>query len=199
VTEEIERPEMRSATWAEIEAEVDEGGYRAGFVNVFLEYRGAILDDMPLDARGRPEVVNQSNFARHFGIANSTFHRWLCDFGGDEFELKGERKQKADEAKGRQKSKASRKNQDAVAQEVRRKVASSVGDFKDKLQVHRSDSNLWWIDCQILLEWEGPAPERAKAMDEYLKFLDEEAEALQRVREQLLSARVEIDATDEAA
>ena len=195
----IERPEIRSATWAEIEAEVDEGGYRAGFVKVFLEYRGAVLDDMPLDGKGRPEVVNQSNFPRHFGIAISTFHRWLGQFGGEEFEPAGERKEKADQAKARQKDKAKKKDQDAVAQQVRTKVATSIGDFRDKLDVHRADSNYWWIDCQILLEWDGPAPERKRAIDQYLEFLDEEADALERVRHKLLQASVDIDSDDEAA
>lgn len=187
-----------STTWAEIEAVVDDGGYREGFVKVFLEFRGAVLDDMPLDARGRPEVVNQSNFAKHFGIAISTFHRWLTEFGGDEFALAGERKEKADAAKDRQKEKASKKDREAMAQQIRRKVAEVREDFADKAAVHRSDLNLWCIDIATLLQWDD-SPDKAKLAETYLDLLDTEVEALERLRNELLSWRTHWDASDGTA
>lgn len=188
-----DKDRWQSTSWAEIEAAVDEGGYRAGFVRVFLQFRGAVLDDMPLDGKGRPEVVNQSNFAKHFGISVSTFHRWLGEHGGEEFAVKGERKEKADAAKERQRTKTSQKDRDSVAQEVRRMVASSAEDFKNKVDVRRSDSNLFWIDAQTLLEWDAPPHEKGKVVDAWLRQLDEEAAALERYREKLLEARTELD------
>jgi hypothetical protein len=193
-----ERPEVQSTTWDEIEAVVDDRGYRAGFVAVFLEFRGAILDDEPIDARGRPAVVNQSNFARHFGIAVSTFHRWLTEHGGPEFALEGERKEKAEAAKGRQQQKAQKKDRDAVAQQVRRKVAEAPQDFKDKAAVHAADLNLWCLDLHALAEFED-GPEKARLVDEYLDLLDDEVKALESMREGLLSWRTEWDATDGTA
>lgn len=187
-----DRSERRSTTWAEIEAVVDDGGYRAGFVRVFLEFQGAILDDEPLDAKARPAVVNQSNFARHFGIAISTFHRWLGEFApGEGF---GPREPaKAAAAKERQKTKAKKKNLDAEQADVRRRVASERKDFAEKCAVRRCDSNLWFIDLHCLLEWEPPtAAEKAAAMDEVLAVLDEEAEALDRFRETLLEERTRL-------
>lgn len=195
---EREHKEVQSTTWDEIDSLVDEGGYRAGFVAVFLEFRGAVLDDMPVDARGRPEVVNQSNFAKHFGIAVSTFHRWLSEHGGPEFALAGERKEKADEAKDRQKAKARKKDRDAVAQAVRRKVADAPEDFRDKVAVHRADLNLWCIDLHSLLEWED-GPDKAKLVEQYLDQLDAETEVLDALRGRLLSWKTEWDATDGTA
>lgn len=190
--------EWMSTTWAEIEAVIDDRGYRAGFVAVFLEFRGAVLDDMPLDARGRPEVVNQSNFAKHFGIAISTFHRWLTEHGGPEFALEGERKEKAEAAKGRQKEKASKKDRDSMAQQIRRKVAAAREDFVDKAEVHRSDLNLWCIDLHSLLQWDD-GPEKAKLAEQYLDLLDAEAEAIERYRQELLSWKTAWDASDGTA
>jgi hypothetical protein len=178
--------EWVSTTWDMIDAAVDTAGYRQGFVAVFLEFRGAVLDDMPLDAKGRPEVVNQSNFARHFGIAISTFHRWLGEWGGAEFAIEGERREKAEAAKERQSAKASRKNRDAVAQEVRRKVAESREDFHDKITVRRADDGFFWIDVATLLESDLPGREKARAVDEWLAFLDEEAQAIDEARARLL-------------
>jgi hypothetical protein len=188
-----------STTWDQIDAAVDTLGYREGFVRVFLEFRGAVLDDMPLDAKGRPEVVNQSNFARHFGIAISTFHRWLSDFGGPEFALEGERKEKAEAAKDRQKDKAKKKDRDAIAQEVRRRVAQSREDFDDKLTVRRADDGFWFIDVDTLVESELPGREKAKAIERWLEFLDGEAEALGTARDKLLSALTELEAGVAAA
>jgi hypothetical protein len=193
-----ERPEIQATTWDEIDGVLDSRGFRAGFVEVFLEFRGAILDDEPLDAKGRPAVVNQSNFAKHCGIAGSTFHRWLTQHGGPEFALEGERKQKADEAKDRQKTKAKKKDRDAVAQAVRRKVADDPQDFADKAAVHRSDLNLWCIDLHSLLEWED-GPEKAKLVAKYIEQLDEEAEAIDAYRQQLLSWKTSWDAVDGTA
>jgi hypothetical protein len=190
-----ERREVQSTTWEEVEAVVDDRGYKAGFVEVFLEFRGAVLDDQPLDARGRPEVVNQSNFAKHFGIAVSTFHRWLTQFGGPEFALEGERKEKADAAKERQKTKASKKDKDAVAASVRRKVPEDPRDFVDKVAVHRADVSLWYIDLHALLEWED-GPDKAKMVEKYLEQLDAETEALDAYRLRLLAWASEYESTD---
>jgi len=188
-----------STTWDQIEAAVDTGGFREGFVRVFIEFRGAVLDDMPLDARGRPEVVNQSNFAKHFGIAVSTFHRWLSQWGGPEFALEGERKERADAAKDRQKDKASKKDRDAVAQEVRRRVAQSREDFDDKLTVRRADDQFWFIDVQTLVEAEIPGRDKAKAVERWLEFLDGEAEALATARDRLLECLTTLEAGQDAA
>lgn len=191
--------EWTSTTWEQIEAAVDEGGYREGFVLTFLEFRGAVLDDMPLDGKGRPEVVNASNFSRHFGIARSTFQRWLQDFGGDEFALAGERREKAEAAKDRQKDKARRKDRDAVAQEVRRKVAETPQDFKDKAAVRRSDTNFFHIDVATLVESDLPGREKVRAVEEWLALLDAEAEAIERARERLLAWATSAEAQDAAA
>ncbi len=193
-----ERKEVQSTTWEEVEAIIDDRGYKAGFVEVFLEFRGAVLDDQPLDSRGRPEVVNQSNFAKHFGIANSTFHRWLTQFGGPEFALKGERKEKADAAKDRQKTKASKKDKDAAAASVRRKVPERPEDFKDKVTVHQADLSLWCIDLHALLEWED-GPIKAKMVEKYLEQLDAETEALDAYRLKLLAWASEYESTDGTA
>lgn len=190
-----EHKEVRSTTWDEIEAVVDSRGYRAGFVEVFLEFRGAVLEDEPLDGKGRPVVVNQSNFARRFGIAVSTFHRWLTMYGGPEFELTGERKEKAEAAKDRQKAKAKKKDREALAQQVRRKVAVTPEDFKDKAAVHRSDLNLWCNDLHTLLEFED-GPEKARLVDAYLEEIESEVRALREYADRLLAWRTAWDATD---
>lgn len=191
----MSQDELEHTSWDEIDALVDEGGYRAGFVRVFLDVRGRILDDEPLDAKGRPEVVNQSNFAKHFGIAVSTFHRWLTEHGGPEFALEGERKEKAAAAKDRQKTKAQKKDKDAAAAAVRRKVAGAPSDFKDKAAVHTADLNLWCNDLHTLLEFDD-SPDKARLVDEYLELLDAEAEALEGYREQLLAWRTKWEASD---
>jgi hypothetical protein len=190
-----ERVDVQSTTWEEIDAVVDTRGYRAGFVDVFLEFRGAVLDDEPVDGRGRPAVVNQSNFAKHFGIAASTFHRWLTEHGGPEFELEGERKEKAQAAKGRQKEKAQKKDREALAQAVRRKVPEEPQDFVDKVAVHLSDLNLWCNDLHALIEFED-TPDKAKVVEKYLEQLDAEAEAIDRYRERLLAWKTSWDAAD---
>jgi hypothetical protein len=191
--------EWVSTTWDMIDAAVDTAGYREGFVRVFLEFRGAVLDDMPLDARGRPEVVNQSNFAKHYGIAVSTFHRWLSEWGGAEFALEGERKEKAEAAKDRQKAKASRKDRDAVAQEVRRKVAETREDYRDKLTVRRADDGFFFIDVASLLESPLPGREKSRAVEEYLAYLDEEAQAIDEARSRLLQWATSGEAEGSAA
>lgn len=195
---EREHKDIQSTTWDEIDAVVDDRGYRAGFVEVFLEFRGAILDDMPVDARGRPEVVNQSNFAKHFGISVSTFHRWLTEHGGPEFALEGERKEKAEAAKSRQKTKAAKKDRDAIAQAVRRKVPEEPQDFADKAAVHGSDLNMWCIDLNALLEFDD-GPDKAKLVGKYLELLDAETEALEAYKHKLLSWMTEWEATDGTA
>lgn len=194
---EADRPTVQSTTWEEVEAVVDDRGYRAGFVEVFLEFRGAVLDDQPLDAKGRPEVVNQTNFAKHFGIAGSTFHRWLTQHGGPEFALEGERAQKAEAAKERQSAKAKKKDKDAAAAAIRRKVPETKEDFADKAAVHRSDVNLWHNDVHALLQWED-GPDKARLVGRYLADLDAEAAALHQAREKLLSWQTGYDASDGA-
>lgn len=193
-----EHKEIQSTTWEEIDAVIDTNGYRKGFVEVFLEFRGAVLDDQPIDGRGRPEVVNQSNFAKHCGIAVSTFHRWLSEHGGEEFALSGERKEKAEAAKDRQKDKAKKKDRDAVAQAVRRKVAEEPQDFVDKAAVHRADLNLWCIDLHSLVEFDD-GPEKARLVEKYLEMLDAETEALDAMRHRLLQWKTEWDSTDGTA
>ncbi len=190
--------EWMSTTWEQIDLAVDTLGYRQGFVDVFLEFRGAVLDDCPLDARGRPEVVNQANFARHFGIAASTFHRWLTQWGGSEFELEGERKEKADAAKGRQATKATKKNRDAMAQEVRQKVAETREDFAAKRSVRKADDEFWLIDVDILLESELSTPDKAKEVERWYMALDEEVKAFQEAQEKLLAWITANDARDGA-
>lgn len=190
--------EWQSTTWDQVEAAVDTGGHREGFVKVFLEYRGAVLDDCPLDARGRPEVVNQANFARHFGIAASTFHRWLTIWGGREFELEGERKEKADEAKARQSTKASKKNRDTAAQEVRQMVAETREDFAAKRQVRRADDEFWLIDVDILLGSDLPTPDKAKEAELWYMALEQEIEAARVAAEKLLEWITANDARDGA-
>lgn len=195
---EREHKEIQSTSWDEIDAVIDDRNFRKGFVDVFLEFRGAILDDEPLDSHGRPAVVNQSNFAKHCGIAISTFHRWLSQFGGDEFALVGERKEKADEAKARQKTKVNKKDKIAQADAVRRKVPEVREDFVDKVAVHTSDLNLWCIDLNALLEFED-GPQKARLVAQYLDVLDAETEALDTYRHKLLEWQTQHDATDGTA
>jgi hypothetical protein len=57
----------------QIVAECD--GYRAGFVAVFPKYEGQPTDD--LDGQGRPLKVSRVTFARHLGISNVAFGRWV--------------------------------------------------------------------------------------------------------------------------
>jgi hypothetical protein len=182
-----------------IDAAMDTAGYREGFVKVFLEFRGAVLDDMPLDGRGRPEVVNQSNFARHFGVAISTFHRWLTIWGGPEFALEGARAEKAEAAKERKDKKAKRKDRDAVAQEVRRRVASTRDEYRDKLTVRKADDGFFFIDVDQLLASDLPGREKQRTVEEWLDLLDEEARAIDTARERLLQWATAADAGDGAA
>lgn len=191
--------EWVSTTWDQIDAAVDTAGHREGFVKIFLEYRGAVLDDMPLDAKGRPEVVNQSNFARHFGIAISTFHRWLTVWGGPKFALEGERKERADAARGRQKEKAARKDRDSYAQEVRRKVAESADDYRDKLTVRKADDEFFYIDVHQLIHSDLPGRDKEREAERWLSYLDEQAEAVERAREELLTWITANAATDGTA
>lgn len=58
--------------WAEIEAEC--GNYRDGFVNVFRRHEGQATDEK--DGQGRTVKVTATSFARHMGIAESTFRGW---------------------------------------------------------------------------------------------------------------------------
>jgi transposase-like protein len=59
--------------WSEIETECD--GYRAGFVAIFKKYEGQPTDEK--DEQGRTVKVSPSSFARHAGIPERTFRRWV--------------------------------------------------------------------------------------------------------------------------
>lgn len=58
--------------WPEIEHKTQ--NYKAGFVAVFREYEGRETGET--DKYGRPVYVTMTSFARHFGIAHSTFQDW---------------------------------------------------------------------------------------------------------------------------
>jgi len=60
-------------SWSEIESEC--GNYREGFVAVFRKYEGQKTDEQ--DAYGRTVKVTLNSFARHAGIAEATFRRWV--------------------------------------------------------------------------------------------------------------------------
>lgn len=59
--------------WSDIEAEC--GDYRDGFVATFRKYEGQQTDEV--DGQGRPVFVTAESFARHAGIAATTFRGWL--------------------------------------------------------------------------------------------------------------------------
>jgi transposase-like protein len=63
--------------WAEIDAEVT--GYREGFVAIYRRHEGEMTDET--DAVGRPIKVTMTSFARHFGIGDKTFRRWVREDG----------------------------------------------------------------------------------------------------------------------
>jgi hypothetical protein len=58
--------------WSQIEAEC--GDFREGFVATFRKYEGQPTDE--IDARGGRVTVTMSSFARHVGIAKTTFNEW---------------------------------------------------------------------------------------------------------------------------
>jgi hypothetical protein len=59
-------------TWDQITAECD--GFRAGFVAVYEKYKGQETDEK---VSGRTTKVTMASFARHAGIAESTFSKWV--------------------------------------------------------------------------------------------------------------------------
>jgi hypothetical protein len=59
--------------WSEIESEC--GDYRSGFVAVFRKYEGMETDKR--DNARRIVKVSIGSFSSHFGIADTTFRRWL--------------------------------------------------------------------------------------------------------------------------
>jgi hypothetical protein len=136
-------------------------------------------------------VVNQSNFARHFGVAVSTFNRWLGTWGGSEFAHLSPGGTAA--AKGRQKAKASKKAQADAAQQTRRMVADDATGFMDQLDVHKLDQSMWWLNCKILADSDLPQRQKAKVAQEWLEFLDEEAKAIEAARDELLRALTEAE------
>jgi transposase-like protein len=60
-------------TWSEIEAEAQ--GFRQGLVALFRKYEGQPTDEK--DGNGRTVRVTAAAFARHLGIEDSTFRRWV--------------------------------------------------------------------------------------------------------------------------
>jgi len=183
--------EIRHTSWTEIDDYTDSLGFREGFVRVFLEFRGMILDDEPLDAKGAPAVVNQSNFARHFGIAGATFSRWLGLFGGKEFEHLSPGGTEA--AKARQKEKAKKKDRDAAAQDVRRMVACTAAGFADKLSVRKLDDDMFWLDTQILVDWDAPRDKKRKVVEAWVEHLDKEVAAAAEARDKALELLSSLD------
>ena len=59
--------------WSQIEAEC--GGFRQGFVATFRKYEGMATDEK--DGQGRTVKVTMATFARHVGINEETFRRWV--------------------------------------------------------------------------------------------------------------------------
>lgn len=64
---------MTTISWSQIEAEC--GDYRAGFVETFRKYEGRDTDE--IGANGQIIRVSVSSFARHLGIAKTTFQNWI--------------------------------------------------------------------------------------------------------------------------
>lgn len=64
-------------TWSAIEAEC--GDFREGFVAVFRKYEGQPTDE--LDKQGRAVKVTMRSFARHIGVAETTFRTWVRERG----------------------------------------------------------------------------------------------------------------------
>lgn len=60
-------------SWSQIEAEC--GDYRAGFVATFRKYEGRDTDEIA--GNGQIVKVTVASFARHIGVAETTFRRWL--------------------------------------------------------------------------------------------------------------------------
>lgn len=191
-----EEGDWAHTTWEQIDLAA--GDFREGFVQVYLEFRGAILDDEPLDAKGRPAVVNQSNFAKHMGISASTFSRWLGEFG-DGTEGLTTKDSRTDTAKGASGKKATKKDKDILAADVRRKVASARQDFVDKIAVHSADHSMWLLDAQILEQWEAPVTQKVAIMQKWLETMDQEIHSLEMTKERLLVTLSEIEATDGTA
>jgi hypothetical protein len=68
---------MSTVRWSQIEAEC--GDFRDGFVATFRKYEGQDTDER--DARGLVVKVTMSSFARHVGIPEQTFLRWVKGTG----------------------------------------------------------------------------------------------------------------------
>lgn len=65
---------LETIPWSQIEAEC--GDYRKGFVATFRKYEGQRTDEK--DAMGRTVKVTAGSFAKHLGIADNTFRRWIA-------------------------------------------------------------------------------------------------------------------------
>lgn len=93
--------------WIDIEAEV--GGFRENLVEVFKKYEGKITDE--IDGRGASVKVTASSFARHMGIADTTFKEWIAKYssipgGGSKRTRPGPDQRVIDEAAAIAKAKA---------------------------------------------------------------------------------------------
>lgn len=64
---------MTDVSWTDIIAEC--GNYKEGFVATFRKYEGQLTDEK--DTRGRPIPVTAPSFARHMGINESVFRKWV--------------------------------------------------------------------------------------------------------------------------
>lgn len=80
----VELKHMRPVKWSTVEKKL--GPYKIGYVNVFLKYEGYPLleeDGTPMvNARGTAREITATSFARHFGIAKTTFLDWVFDVRG---------------------------------------------------------------------------------------------------------------------
>lgn len=62
-------------TWAEIEAEADDLGFRERLVALYRKHEGKATDEK--DGQGRTVKVTQRSFAIHMGIGEDSFRRWV--------------------------------------------------------------------------------------------------------------------------
>jgi hypothetical protein len=80
----VELRRIRPVKWSALDKKAET--FRAGFVGLFLKYEGSPLldeDGSPiLSPGGRQTEVTARSFARHFGIAETTFQGWVIDVRG---------------------------------------------------------------------------------------------------------------------
>lgn len=65
--------------WTEIDAEVEafQEGYRSGFISIFKKYEGQETDERA--ANNKIVKVTVASFAARYGIADTTFRRWISE------------------------------------------------------------------------------------------------------------------------